>query len=670
MEPKLGSSLEERSRDALKRAQKLMLASDFDAALAVSDDVLATAPEHAEALYTRAVCLRYLKRHDEAGDALDALWRVAPTFARGFQERGHLEKARGRREDAARAFEAAVAANPALGGSWRALGELYAASGRQADARRALDQADALLNLPKELRSVAGYLHDGQLAKAENLCRAFLQNTPHHVEAMRLLALIGARFGALDEAEFLLESALEFAPDNVQVRLDYIETLRKQQKFQHALAEAERLHAAAPTNPMFQSRYAIEKLQSGDVDGALRLFDEVLERLPDDPATLTSRGHALKTRGRADDAIASYRRAYRAKPGHGDAYFSLANLKTYRFTDDELAAMEAQAAAPTLPYQDRVQFHFALGKALEDRGDVARAFDHYEAGNGLKRAASRYDADKMSAEIDAQIEHCTADLFERLGGAGCEAVDPIFIVGLPRAGSTLLEQILASHSQVDGTLELPNVLSTAQRLRGRRRQAGGGAYPANLKTLDADEFQRLGAQYIEETRVHRAGAPRFTDKMPNNFRHIGLIRLMLPNAKIIDARREPMASCFSGFKQLFAEGQEFTYGLREIGQYYRDYVRLMRHWDAASPGAVLRVQHEDVIANLEGEVRRLLDFCGLPFEPQCLDFHKTDRSVRTASSEQVRQPINAAGVDKWRPFEPYLGPLRDALGPALTEYRS
>ncbi|MEM8724933.1 MAG: sulfotransferase, partial [Pseudomonadota bacterium] len=379
-----------------------------------------------------------------------------------------------------------------------------------------------------------------------------------------------------------------------------------------------------------------------------------------DHSTLTSKGHALKTMGKQEEAVASYRAAFGARPSHGDAYYALANLKTYRFTDDEIDAMREQAARPDLAFMDRVHIAFALGKALEDRGDYEGSFARYEEGNTLKRTQTRYSADGMSEELARQKQFGTAELFEKHKGVGHDAPDPIFIVGLPRAGSTLLEQILASHSQIDGTLELPDILALAHRLRGRK--VGLPLYPANLHELTGDDFAKFGAQFIEDTEVHRQGAPFFIDKMPNNFRHIGLIHLILPNAKIIDARREPMDCCFSGFKQLFAQGQEFTYGLTEIGRYYADYVDLMDHWDAVLPGKVLRVQHEDVLDDLEGQTRRMLDYLEVPFEEACLEFHKTDRAVRTASSEQVRQPINRKGQGAWKAFEPWLGDLKEALG--------
>ena len=660
----------DKTQDDLRQAQRLMTAGRFDDALALLQPLLAAMPDNVDALYMSAVCERYLTHFEKAAAQLQKLKAVSPDFGRAFQEEGHLARALGNNDKALIAYGHAVRANPGLEASWRAQAEILRGTGRDDEAALAIAQADRLAGLPRELRAVTNFIHEGKYVKAENLCRRYLQSHPRDVEGTRLLADVGARLGVLDEADFLLESAIAFDPENIQLRLDYIQLLRKRQKFQAALDQAKALNDRDPENPLFQSHFAIECLQTGDFEKALGLFDQVLEKLPDDPATLTSRGHALKTCGRSDEAIQSYRAAFLAKPDQSDAYYALANLKTYKFTDTELKAMQAQEERGDAAYQDRFHLCFALGKAFEDRGDYETAFSYYERGNELKRLKSAYRADDMDMEFSKQVEICTPAFFGARRGLGHEAPDPIFIVGLPRAGSTLLEQILASHSQVDGTLELPNILSLSQKLRGRRRTGNESDYPKILQTLEAEKFAEMGKAYIDETRIHRAGAPFFIDKMPNNFRHIGLIHLILPNAKIIDARREPMACCFSGFKQLFAEGQEFTYGLEEIGRYYRSYVALMRHWDKALPGRVLRVQHEDVIDDLEREVRRMLDFCGLEFEPACLDFHKTERSVRTASSEQVRQPINKSGVDQWRQFETYLDPLKSALGPALTEYRA
>ncbi len=375
------------------------------------------------------------------------------------------------------------------------------------------------------------------------------------------------------------------------------------------------------------------------------------------------RGHALKTLGRFDAAVSAYHEAIEARAAFGDAWWSLANLKTYRFSDDELTRMRQLEATPGTAVVDRYHLNFALGKALEDREEFGAAFSCYESGNLLKKRECRYDPERIEREFLAQQEVCTPELMAAKAGQGDPAPDPIFIVGLPRAGSTLLEQILASHSQVDGTMELPNILATAHRLNVRRMIGDDPVYPGVMRQLDADKLRSLGSRYIEDTRIYRQGAPRFIDKMPNNFRHIGLIHLILPNARIIDARRHPMACCFSGFKQLFAEGQEFTYGLEEIGRYYRGYVGLMDHWDTVMPGRVLRVRYEDVVADLESEVRRMLEFLELPFEPACLDFHRTDRAVRTPSSEQVRQPINTRGLEQWRHFARHLKRLGEPLAP-------
>ena len=660
----------DREAEQLQRAQAEISSGHFERALATVETILQDDPNNVDALYMKAVCKRYQRRHDEAFFALEELKSVRPDFGRAFQEEGHNHRELGNLDQALSAFQRASRANPALEASWRAQADLLKNAGRHDEAQQCTKQAERLSALPRELFAVTNFIHEGKFLKAENICRRYLVKNPHHVEAMRLLADIGTRLNLLDDAEFLLESACEFEPENVQVHLDYIQVLRKRQKFQKALQQAEKLHARDPDNPLFQSHLAIEALQTGDFDRALSLFDLVLAQLPDDPATLVSRGHALKTYGRTSDAIESYRRAYQVHKGHGDAFYGLANLKIYQFTDEEVDEMKSLMSQRELSYQDQFHILFALGKAMEDRGAYDEAFNFYEKGNALKRLKSRYDANQMSKELDAQKVHCTEKLFRRHAGAGYDAPDPIFIVGLPRAGSTLLEQILASHSQVDGTLELPNVLALTQGLRGRQQMAGQSGYPKNLIDLPSDKFAQMGQTYINETRIHRQGAPYFIDKMPNNFRHIGLIALMLPNAKIIDARRAPMDCCFSGFKQLFAEGQEFTYGLNEVGQYYRDYVDLMNHWDEVLPGKVLRVHHEDVLDDFEAQVQRILEYCGLSFESGCLEFHQTNRSVRTASSEQVRQPLNRSGMDQWRPFETHLSPLRDALGHALKTYRS
>jgi hypothetical protein len=377
----------------------------------------------------------------------------------------------------------------------------------------------------------------------------------------------------------------------------------------------------------------------------------------------------LKTVGRTSEAIASYRSAAASRPDFGDAYWSLANLKTYRFTDEEIADMREAEASPATQLIDRQHLCFALGKGLEDRDDIAGSWSYYERGNGLMRAESRHRPEVHETNTRGQITVCTRAFFESRAGWGAEAPDPIFIVGLPRAGSTLIEQILASHSKVEGTQELADVQRIVLTLQGRDPDLDNPRYPGVLAGMTEEDFRRLGETFLADTRAYRSGRPYFIDKMPNNFRHIGLIHLMLPNARIVDARREPMACCWSNLKQLFAQGQEFTYSAQDIARYYRTYLDLMDHWDQALPGRVLRVRHEDVIDDLEASVRRILDYCGLEFEPACVEFHKTLRSVRTPSSEQVRQPIFRDGLDQWRKYEPWLGALKAALGDAPVRYR-
>jgi tetratricopeptide (TPR) repeat protein len=650
-------------QDALKSAQADIEKERFESAAVTIDDVLGHSPDLFDAHYMAAVCARYMHQSEKAAHHIAHMKTIMPEFGRVFQEEGHLY-AQSDPDKALRAYQFACQKNPTLLASWKAQAHLLAAKNMNAAAEMALANGKSVAAQPKALQAAMNHMYEGRLAQAEEMCRAFLNKHKHHVEGMRILAQLALRHGENDQAEFLLESILEFYPHLHDIRLEYIEVLKNRQKFEQAEAESAYLVAHAPERVTHLSVHAVNMMQAGRYDEALELFDRVLERVPKDAGTWTSKGHALKTLGREDEAVQAYRKAIKAKQDHGDGFYSLANLKTYKFLPDEIALMDRLAADEGLLPNDAVHISFSLAKAYEDQKAYDVAFRHLEKGNELKRIQSGYTPDVMQAELEAQKAVCTSDLFEKQGGMGHCAPDPIFIVGLPRAGSTLIEQILASHSQIDGTLELPNILSLAHRLRGKKRSNSDAvAYPANLNALTGEELAQMGRDFIDETRLHRQGAPFFTDKMPNNFRHIGLIHLILPNAKIIDARRDPMDCCFSGFKQLFAQGQEFTYGLEEIGRYYADYVALMEHWHAVLPGKILHVQHEDVLDDLETQVARMLDYLGLPFEQACLDFHTTERAVRTASSAQVRQPLNRKGVGAWRPFEPYLNPLKKALGP-------
>ncbi len=655
------------SDQQLRRIQKSIELGHYEEALSLISNYPESDSLSPDFLYMQAVCYRYCRRFEDALDTLKLLKSKAPEHGRAHQEEGHIYRALSKNAMALKAYERACALNPALKASFKARSDLLKQMGQLALASSVEAQLEHISKLPNPLIAVMDLISQGKLLRAEEICKEFMRSSPRYVEGMRLLADIAMRFGVLDDAEFLLESAIELEPDNTRLRIDYIGVLRKRQQFEKALSQAKSLLESQSDNLQFRSIFAIECMQSGGFERAVSEFDAILRLLPEDPTTLISKGHALKTLGDSSTAIACYQTALKVDPERGEAFYSLANLKTYRFTESELSELAVLAKNPNLSFKDHVYVNFALGKAFEDKHEYAAAFDHYEAGNSMKKAQSRYNAEQMTDELAAQTKIFTKDFLASSRNFGHQADDPIFILGLPRAGSTLLEQILSSHSDVDGTLELPNVLSLSQKLRRRKIQGICPGYPFILERLTGNDFAEFGRNYINDTRCHRKGARRFIDKMPNNFRHVGLIKLMLPNAKIIDARRNPMDCCWSGFKQLFAEGQEFTYDLSDIGRYYQDYVNLMNHWDDVLPGFVLKVKNEEVIDDLEGQVKRILDFCELPFDDACLNFHLTDRSVRTPSSEQVRQPVNRSGIGQWKPFADYLDPLITALGDELAQ---
>ena len=622
---------------------------------------------HIESLYFGSVCARYLKNYQQSNDYLERLLTLSPDMGRAYQELGHLNRDRGSLELAAGYYRQACEMNPALISSWQFLYDYYRDIGKKDASSHALEQLENLKSLSNTLLYINQILYEGKLSEAEKMCRDFLKKDPRNTEAMSILSEIASRLGYLEDAEFLLENAVNFEPNNPELRKKYLIILRKKQKFSKAMIQAEYLCKTFPKNLSYKAQMAIEIMQNGDYEKAIEIFDSILKKAPNDPNTLTSKGHALKTFGNNIDAIESYKLAHKAKPDHGEAYFSLANLKTYSFKTSEIALMKNQLENVNLLSKDRVYFHFALAYALEKEGEYEEAFFHLEKGNEIKKINNRYSIKGMKDEIHSQIQICDSNFFSSHGEGGLNKNDPIFILGLPRSGSTLIEQILASHSQIDGTLELPNILSMAHGLRGHDRLSNEGKYPSVLKSLTKDQRKEMGLEYITDTFIHRDKAPRFTDKMPNNFRHIGLIHLILPNAKIIDARRYPLDCCFSIYKQLFAQGQEFSYGLEEIGNYYRNYIDLMDHWNRVLPGKILKVNNEDIINDLEGQVKRIIDYLELPFEKECISFYNTKRSVRTASSEQVRKPINKDGVERWKPYSKKLKPLVDCLGEELLK---
>ena len=622
---------------------------------------------HIDSLYLAAVSSRYLKNYDDSKKYIESLLTNAPDMGRAYQELGHLNRDSGNEEDSIKHYRQACELNPALPSSWKALYSYFKKNENKPAADHAYMQMNTLETMPNTLLFISQILNEGKLGIAEEKCREFLKQYPTNTYAMSLLSDIADRLGYFDDAEFLLESAVKLSPSDGELRMKYAMILRKKQKFAKTMEQVNILCDKFPENLSYQAQKASEIMQNGDHKGAIDLFDDILKKNPYNFSILTSKGHAQKTLGESDRAINSYQTAYQVKQDHGEAFFSLANLKTYEFSKNELNIMREQLQRVDLTMRDKAYFHFALAQGCEAVGEYDEAFFHLDSGNKIKNKQSKYSIERMDKELQAQIDVCDELFFEKHGQGGHETKDPIFILGLPRAGSTLIEQILASHSMIDGTLELPNILSMAQSLRGDDIYGKEGNYPKSMENLSLEKRIAMGEKFISDTSMHRNEAPRFTDKMPNNFRHIGLIHLIMPNAKIIDARRYPLDCCFSMFKQLFAQGQEFTYGLTEAGSYYKSYIKLMNHWDQVLPNKTLRVNNEDIIDDLEGQVVKMLNFLELPFEESCITFYETDRSVRTASSEQVRKPINKAGMDRWKPYAKYLGPLLDGLGTELVK---
>lgn len=652
---------------ALKHAIDL-LQRDPLAAKERAEKILAAYPDLDAARRTLGIAWRLL------GDPLKALTFIEP-LARGenvsaeeLHELGLCLGAAGRGAEALATLEKAVEIDPGHAGAWRSLGDQLSAAGQERAAEDAFEKHAALSTRHPELIEAAALLREDKIAKAERLTREVLKKDPTDVAAIRLLASIGIKVGQLGDAANLLERCLQLAPGFHLARHGYAVVLFRRHELDEALKQVDLLLRAEPNNPNYLILKGTILVRKGDHLPALDLYERILKDYPEQSGAHMNYGHTLKTVGRVDDAIREYRTSIGLRPATGEAYWSLANLKTFRFEKADIEAMRAQIVPDGGDPEDQAHLAFALGKALEDRQAFDESFRYYAHGNAVRRQHHRYDAKVNVVNTARQIRALDRTFFAEREGWGCAAPDPIFIVGLPRAGSTLLEQILASHSKVEGTAELPDIIAMSRKLGNKSRKNPASDYPEILRTLSEQQVRELGESYMQTTRVQRRGAPFFIDKMPNNFQHIGLIHLILPNAKIIDARRHPMAGCFSCFKQLFARGQTFTYDLTDLGRYYRDYVALMDHWDAVLPGRVHRVQYEAMVADSAEQIRRLLEYCGLEFEEQCLRFYETERAVRTPSSEQVRQPIYKEGLEQWRHYEKHLEPLEKALGPVLDRY--
>jgi predicted Zn-dependent protease len=655
---------------ALAHTERLLR---IDPALAAEQagEILKAVPNHPLALLLLGSARRLAGDYPAALTVLQPLAAAQTKWAAAHYELGLVLGDLAQPQAALAALRRAVALKPDMPDAWRAIGDHLIANGDSAGADAAYARHIKAATHDPRLLSAASALVEGRIAHAEGLLRAHLRQYPTDVAAIRMLAEVAARLGRNPDAEVLLERCLELAPSFHPARHQYAIVLQRQNKAAAALRQLDHLEKIDPRNSSYRNLKAVVLVKIGEYQESIEIYAEVLAAHPDQSKLWLMYGHALSTAGREGDGIAAYRKCIQLAPRFGEAYWSLANLKTFRFSAQEKLDMLTQLASDDLSTEDRVHFDFAMGKALEDEADYGASFSRYSSGNRLRRSQLAYVAEEMSSFVRESIELFTAEFFATRAGYGSENPDPIFIVGLPRSGSTLIEQILASHPSVEGTMELPDILAMAGALAGKRKASEPSRYPAELANLSAMACRELGEGYIRDTRIQRKTAkPSFIDKMPNNFLHIGLIRLVLPNAKIIDARRHPLDCCFSTFKQLFAEGHRYSYSLEELGLYYREYVLLMDHFDRVAPGAVYRVIHEQLIDDTEAEVRRLLSHCGLPFDAACLRFYENTRPVRTPSAQQVRRPINREGVEQWRHYAPWLEPLRQALGDVIDAYPS
>lgn len=657
---------------ALAEATQL-LDSDPAAALLRAREILRTAPGHPVARLIEAQALRRSGDHRAALARLGDLARSQPRMLDAQWELAQAASDSGDTKQALAALDNLTRQQPTAAPAWFLMARELRKTGRDAEAWRADLSGVHASSRDRALLEAAVAMNEGRLPDGEAILKAKLARTPDDPAACRLLGEINWRRGDMGEALALVERAVQLAPGFDLARDFFVRLLLQSNRLPEALEHAEVLATSPIRHAGHDLLRASVLVRLGDQARAKAIYQRLLAQKADQPQLWQNLGHVLKTLGEQADAVHAYRQAVTYQPTMGEAWWSLANLKTVKLGAEDIAAIEralqSLEEAGAEREEDIFHLHFALGKACEDAKDYAAAFRHYDRGNRLRRKSVRHDADAFSAEAAAAADVFTGAFLAERGPGGCAAPDPIFIVGLPRSGSTLVEQILASHSQVEGTMELSEMMIIAGRLQSRVDEGEFPDFGAMIASLTPADRLRLGEEYIERTRVHRqTGKPLFIDKMPNNWQHVGLIKLVLPNAKIIDARRHPLSCCLSAWKQHFARGQAFSYDMGEIGRYYRDYVALMAAFDAAAPGAVHRVIYERMVADTRGEVERLLDYLGLPFEEECLAFWQNKRAVRTASSEQVRTPIFTDAVEHWRHFEPYLAPLIDALGDVVEHY--
>ena len=637
---------------------------EFQMAADLCQDALAQEPRDDK---IRVLLGTVLVRQNKFAEAEKELRRVVarhPQIPKAQRELANALIAQGKGDEAIGCYKRVIELTPDNPAAHRDLAMAYKTLGRKQEAEKALDESFELDPERKDLVMAAQHQQDGEFGKAEAICRNILRRDPRNVNATRMLGTLARDLGKPRLAARMLRNALNLAPDFFGARMDLARALIEIEELDEC---EEVLREAVRQKPELPHPYSLLGnlyTKQGRFDEAVDVYKDALEKQPNHGPSLAAMGHALKTIGRQEESIDTYRDCIARHPEFGEAYWALANLKTFKFSDDEVATMEQHVDDEKLPDETRVNFNYSLGKAYEDRGDYDQAFARYDEGNRLRRPHENYDPVQTEMVHDQIIETITPEFLAASREHGCSAPDPIFIVGLPRSGSTLIEQILASHSQVDGTLELPDLPRIIKAINEQRPQGDG--YPQALRHYGA-ELAKLGEQYLGWTERHRKGAPRFTDKMPNNFASIGLIAAILPNAKVVNARRHPLDSCMGCYKQLFYKGQSFTYDLVELGEYYLEYQRMMDHWHEIVPHMVLDVQYEDMVADQENQTRRLIEHCDLPWEDGVLRFYETDRAVITASSEQVRQPIYSKSVNSWRRFEAHLEPLIEVLEPLLRK---
>jgi len=638
---------------------------EAESAEAVCAGALDRYPEDANFLCLSARALLKLERFPEANARIDRALSIYPEFERAHEVRGELLLAKGELTAGAEELRRALKLDPKRQRTRMKLGRVLMRMGRVEEARALKGEFMQLSQDNKDIAKAAELAKEEKFAEAEKLYRQILTRHPDNVSAMRLWAGLGIKQKQYADAEVLLKQAVELAPGFGLAWADLVTVQYEQEKFEDAIESAKRLIKLDPRVANGHLLLASAYASAGHHQDALQSYDNALAVAPDHVGALCGRGNLCRTIGDGDGAIAAYRRSAKANPLHAEAYWSLANLKTFRFENSEVDDMLALVGDERIPPEGQVQLNNALGLEFDGRKEYDRAFEFIDRGNKLRREQEFYDRVQNEEMVDGSIEAFTQRFLEDNTGHGDPDPAPIFIVGLPRSGSTLLEQILSSHSKVDGTHELRDLALT---IRSNRKMSGRGAqYPTSVANIEGDGFKSLGSEYIERTRRHRGDRPFFTDKNPNNHVHVGLLHLILPNAKIINARRHPLDSCFGNYKQLFAEGQPFSYDLVELGEHYLQYQRLMDHWHEVLPGKVLDVQYEEVVADLEGQVRRILEYCELGWEETCLRFHETSRPVKSASSEQVRQPIYRSAVNTWRHYETHLGALIEVLEPVLEE---